>query len=501
MKPRVSLRQALADPNLLGNVLAGDSWRAWRTVLIAAMGEVLTDDERVLFRELTGGREREPGVRIEELIGVVGRRGGKSRAMATSAVYLTGLVDYTDVLAPGERGILLCIAPDQRQASITRDYAEAAFEQSPILRQLITNRTQDTLELGAVSVDVRAASARRLRGPSYIGVIADEGAFFSVEDSTNPDTEILNAVRPGLATTGGPLFLISSPYARKGELWTGYKKHFGPQGDPRILVVQGASRAFNPSLPQSVIDRAYERDPVASAAEFGAQFRTDIEAFVSLEAVEACVTKGVFERPRQFATGYAGFVDMSGGSQDSAVLAVGHLEARKEIVVVDLIREICAPHSPEAATAEFARELRSYGLFEAYSDRYAASWAVEQFARYGINLRQEAEAKSVLYQALLASINSRRVDLLDNPRVVAQCVSLERRTGRTRDVIDHPPGAHDDVANAVAGLVATILSRGTYNISALADTAPNEEDPYGVEHWRRMRNSAYIMSGGAVRLW
>ena len=39
MIPRVSLREALSDPNLLGTAIAGDSWRSWRVLLIAAMGE------------------------------------------------------------------------------------------------------------------------------------------------------------------------------------------------------------------------------------------------------------------------------------------------------------------------------------------------------------------------------------------------------------------------------------------------------------------------------
>ena len=37
MIPRISLRQALADPALLGGVLEGESWKPWRTLLIAAM--------------------------------------------------------------------------------------------------------------------------------------------------------------------------------------------------------------------------------------------------------------------------------------------------------------------------------------------------------------------------------------------------------------------------------------------------------------------------------
>jgi hypothetical protein len=67
MKPRITMRKALEDPNLLGNALPGDSWRAWRILLIALMGEALTDSERVVFTELTG-RDHEAGFRCEEFI-------------------------------------------------------------------------------------------------------------------------------------------------------------------------------------------------------------------------------------------------------------------------------------------------------------------------------------------------------------------------------------------------------------------------------------------------
>lgn len=245
MKPTISIRKALADKMLLGGILAGDSWQAWRTLMIAAMGEPLTDCERLLFTKLTG-RSKEPLRRVEEFEAVVGRRGGKSRAMATLAVYIAGLCRHQ--LARGEKGVVLCIAPDQRQALITLDYATAAFEASPILKQLVANRNSEALELTTgVSVEVRAASFRRLRGPTYVAVIADEAAFwYSDEFSANADAEIINAVRPGLATTGGPLVIASSPYAKRGVLWETHRRHYGPDGDPLILVAQGTSRDFNP---------------------------------------------------------------------------------------------------------------------------------------------------------------------------------------------------------------------------------------------------------------
>ena len=59
----------------------------------------------------------------------------------------------------------------------------------------------------------------------------------------------------------------------------------------------------------------------------------------------------------------------------------------------------------------------------------------------------------------LPALNSRKVDLLEDPRLIAQIVGLERRTARGgRDSIDHAPNAHDDLANSVAGVIASLAS-------------------------------------------
>jgi hypothetical protein len=189
VKPTISIREALTDPSLLGNVLTGQSWQPWRVLLVAAMGEPLTDEERATFTALTG-RPTEPLQRVEEFCAVVGRRGGKSRTMAILAAYVGGLCEHD--LVRGETGIVLLIAPDQRQAKIALDYCAAALEQSPILKQLIANRSSDALELtNGISIEVRSASFRRLRGPTYVAVIADEAAFwYSDEFSANADDEI-----------------------------------------------------------------------------------------------------------------------------------------------------------------------------------------------------------------------------------------------------------------------------------------------------------------------
>jgi hypothetical protein len=53
---------------------------------------------------------------------------------------------------------------------------------------------------------------------------------------------------------------------------------------------------------------------------------------------------------------------------------------------------------------------------------------------------------------VLPLLTSGAVELLDDPRLTRQLLAFERRnTTGGRDAIDHPAGAHDDVANAMAG--------------------------------------------------
>ena len=280
------------------------------------MGEALTDEERLVFTTITGGREVEPLQRVDEIVGVVGRRGGKSRAVAAAAVYLGCLCDHRANLSIGERGVVLVLAATQKQARVCFGYIAGILESVPQLAKLVVNRTADTIELAnGIDIEIRAVSSRGLRGVTAVAVIGDELAFWnSDEGSVNSDTEVLNAVRPALATTCGMLILISSPHARRGEFWSIYKSHFGPQGDRLILVAQGASRDFNSTLPQAVVDRALERDPQAASAEYLAQFRTDIETFASPESVEASTFPGRLELPPIPGTTYYGFVDAAGGS-------------------------------------------------------------------------------------------------------------------------------------------------------------------------------------------
>src|SRR5262245_13693864 len=122
MTTTASLRRALQDSKLLGDALAGDTWAAWRALLLAAMGEPLKPDELELFKKFTH-RDNPPEQRVDELWCVIGRRGGKSKAISALACYLACLCDFRSKLSAGETGLVLIVAPDQRQASVILSYA------------------------------------------------------------------------------------------------------------------------------------------------------------------------------------------------------------------------------------------------------------------------------------------------------------------------------------------------------------------------------------------
>ena len=73
--------------------------------------------------------------------------------------------------------------------------------------------------------------------------------------------------------------------------------------------------------------------------------------------------------------------------------------------------------------------------------------------------RQSDKNRSEIYLEALSAINSKQVSLLDNPKLVQQLVSLERRTARSgKDSIDHSKGSHDDLANAGMGALVYALA-------------------------------------------
>jgi len=447
----INILQAIEDKNLFRPWFKDEAtWTAWRSFLAALFGLDMGTKARQIYKECTK-RPTLPTKQCSEAWLVIGRRGGKSFIASLVAVFLACFGDYSKYLAPGESAVIMLIAADRKQARVLMRYISSLLNNVQLLKPLIAKETLESIELTNNTIlEVHTCNFRTVRGYTVIACIADEIAFWRMEDSANPDIEILNAIRPAMSTIPGSLLLcLSSPYARKGALWEAYKNNFGKQSDD-TLVWQAPTRVMNPSVPQRVIDKALEKDPASAQAEYLAIFRADIESFVSREAVEQVTIPGRIELPPVPGIRYKAFCDPSGGSVDSFTIAISHSEGSRR--VLDAIRESRPPFNPDSVVAEFADLLRRYWLNTVTGDRYGGIWPESKFREHRIQYKVSEKAKSDLYRELLPLINSGEVELLESKKLFTQLTSLERRSMRSgKDSIDHPFGTRDDVANAVAG--------------------------------------------------
>jgi hypothetical protein len=181
-----------------------------------------------------------------------------------------------------------------------------------------------------------------------------------------------------------------------------------------------------------------------------AEWRDDISTFIDRALIESAVDNGVLVRPRTPNAKYRAFADPSGGAGDAFTLAVAHRE-KDNTVVLDCLVERSPPFNPDAVAAEMAKTLREYGIAECTGDKYAAQWVMQSFASKGIAYHHSRRDRSSIYGDVLPLFTAGRVRLLDNRRLVGQFAALERTTTATRDKIDHPKHAHDDLCNAAAG--------------------------------------------------
>jgi hypothetical protein len=165
---------------------------------------------------------------------------------------LLGVPDEGDrIAAPtsrlaAERRVYAPACARHAWAAIGRDGGgEGLLTASPLLAPLLVKAGTDVLELAnGARIEVRSSNFRSVRGVTLAAGIVDEVAFLRDETSATPDLELYRALWPALATTGGRILALSSPWARKGLLWTKHRRHFGQDG--LVLVWQAGTETMHP---------------------------------------------------------------------------------------------------------------------------------------------------------------------------------------------------------------------------------------------------------------
>jgi Phage Terminase len=484
--PQFTIDRALTDRNLLGAALGNPStWAVWLSILRAAFTLPMSDQDKELFAQVSGGRTP-PTQRVRELWAIVGRRGGKSRVAAALAVYLACFCKYK--LAPGEVGTVLVVANNKDQAQIVFNYALAFFQFSPVLAKEVGSTTASEIRLkNGLVISVHANSFRSVRGRTLVAVIFDETAFWRDETSATPDLEVYRAVRPSLMTTKGMLVGISTPYRRVGLLHQKYRDHYGTNDDA-VLVVQGTSIGFNPNLTESDIAQALADDPEANRAEFEAEFRSDLAAFLDDELINAAVDHGrPLELPPRQGLRYLAFADPSGGRHDAFTVCIGHKE--NDGFVADVVRGTRPPFDPVEVVKAYAELCKEYRVSAVHGDNYSAEWATSAFKDAGMRYIVSDKPKSQLYLEALPLFTRRAISLPDHTQLLRELRLLERQTHRSgKDTVDHGRRGSDDHANAVCGCATFAARRLGYDLEGVDHTDGKPDNAAAAFQQMRLMN-------------
>jgi hypothetical protein len=112
---------------------------------------------------------------------------------------------------------------------------------------------------------------------------------------------------------------------------------------------------------------------------------------------------------------------------------------------------------------------------------------------------RDSPKKSDIYVAFLALLEAKRAVVLDHSKYRTQAAALERRIVGGNEIIDHPASTHDDVVNAVAGVLtyATRALRvqkiprwcGSYKL-AESGLRATRHGPHEITHWRAAQGPA-----------
>ncbi len=469
--------QAINDSSLFKSLFRNlETWKAWICALRVIFGLPLSDEELALYQRCSG-RQNPPTKSFKEIYLIVGRRGGKSFIVSIIAVFLSIFKDYSEYLSPGERGTIMVIAVDRKQAGIILRYVKAILY-LPLFKTYVEREVAEGVELtNRINIEVHTASYRTVRGYTIVTAIFEESAFWRIEGA-NPDHQIYSAVRPGMNTIPDAMLIsISTPYSCQGLLYEAHKEYFGKEDD-EVLVWQAASTVMNPTLSEKEISKQREKDPSAARAEFDALFREDIEAFLPLEVIEKVIIPRRIELPYVEKFSYQGFFDAAAGGADFFTLSVGHKEGER--IIQDQLK--ARKGDPYEIVKDFSDLLKKYHCNKLKGDKYAGSWVSTAFEKEGISYESSELNKSELYLESLPYISAGMVELIDNRDLIRELRLLERRRGSSgKDTVDHPKSIgggipHDDLANVSCGMIATgFENRGSPGLFVTGRQTPSEQ--------------------------
>jgi phage terminase large subunit-like protein len=416
------------------------------------------------------------------VIGAAGRRFGKTKAVAAAALYNLLLCPEADKLVSrGEKRYAISVANSIAQSRIFLEHARVLVEGSPTLRdELVDIRANEIEFRGGRILAAFPCTAKSTRGYAASFVCLDEFAHFTDIEEGGPAVaaRIWASVTPSVIQFGkfGKVVAISTPLGSDNLFADLYAKARGGE-------IPEAAAFHAPSWANPQVDEAYlEAQRVALgtddfAREFGAEFVSGGASFIEESAIRACVAEWREVMPGDgrhwtvafdpsFSSDPAAVAVVGRAADDPGRLLVGHVERwlpprrRRGLRRTRADEDLVIGQVLDGVAAVAGR----YGVGQVISDQHLPGTVTHELAKRGLAasiVPWTSTSKTQAFAALRARVHTRRIELPNDPVLVAELCRLRSKVRAGSSSVETPKvgDSHCDVAVAVAAAVAR-LDRG-----------------------------------------
>lgn len=398
-----------------------------------------------------------------------GRASGKTAVLlGARALHLALTVDCSPMSIADPYGLIALVGPSLNAALHMLGFVKGYLRAAPLVAKVLQAEVKKTQVIitrptdgRQVSIEPRAASGGgdAVRGPSLLGVLMDEAAFFYGEGYEVNDKEIYQAAMPRLLP-GAQIVIASSPWGQAGLLWELYRDNFAsPVG---AAVVKAPSMLMHPA-PE--VKAAYEdmlrTDPDNAAREFGAQFMSaDAERFFPEPAILRCVDDKVIV-PGEVEHGERVYFGADFGFAVDSSALMGFAERGEKLIAVAMKEkkpQAGLPLVPSEVVAEFAAEVVRCGAKSVTADNHNRQAIEEYLSKYRLALLISNTDPAVDYVVTRSLMSQGRVSLPNDPRLLAQLRRIKATVKPGGKISIHLPrlkdGGHCDMVSALVCALA-----------------------------------------------
>lgn len=443
-------------------------------------------------------------IKVNKINLICGRRSGKTLLSAIIAIYCAISNNWKPFLQKTPFATVLIMSHSREFSDEVLEVIKSLIESSPVLSRLINADAKQTasamnlrvpwivkgmIEYSKVQIKVGAASSKTTRGIAACAILCDEIAYWNLDESMKEtDVKIMKAVRPAMKQFGNLAMLIklSSPGIKQGVLYTEYDMDRKGTLPATYAVFKAPSWMMNTILPKEEFIEEWEYDQDGFDTEYRSNFADSLSNFISSELLDLSVQTGVkFVTPLETKeVKYYAAIDAAFKADRFTFTLVSCRENRvTQHVIMGWEGSKKDPVKAHTVAQYIKNILKNFPVDHVAADQYAFQPLKEIFDQYGVELKEYTFTptfKKKIYFNFKKLVHSQQIDLLDHEEQVKEIKALvveQSATGTIR--IGHPPGGHDDYADALA--VATFLATEGQTTGAFEFEAVSMVKTHGIK--------------------